>query len=374
MAAHSSTTNYRLKLREGDSIQATVTQLGVGEVQIDTTLWSNIESASIVDIDVDAQITVGEDLYATVTNISGNTATLTQERGVYRRNHCPGDSIQMQAIEQVSGSLCRATLEQFRNLETIYIVGVSPGADVTASLAKIRDGIAFALPDTVHDPGLVAGQTLEISTTAGSTTADVTDESGLSVLDQQGAKKFTLELTEPAWATGSVTAEITSTDAEKPQATVVEYPTELPQVGERLTTAVTRSKDYTKVRLNETDLELTIQLSTDAPVSGQAKVKLLDRADGFYQGDIVEYVDPPIKPGETYSARIYAARNQAKIELGDRGIPIAIREDIDTGGDGSIKIVEISDAIYGSPVGDIEPLSVEKNSSTDIDMPDVSKF
>jgi hypothetical protein len=153
---------------------------------------------------------------------------------------------------------------------------------VTATLAKIRDGTAFALPTTIHDGGLVVGRNLQVSTTSGSTRAAVADESRLSALDQHRGKEFLVELTEPAWTTGLATAEITATDADPHKATVVDYPTELPQPGDQLTTNVKKSEDYTKVRLAETDIELTVQLSHNTPVSGEATIDLLDREDGFY--------------------------------------------------------------------------------------------
>lgn len=106
MADYQSETGYRLKLRERDVIQATVTKVGTDEVQANTSLWSNIESAKIVNTNLNTSIAPSTKIYATVTDISEDTATLTQKRGVYRRNHLPGDSLRMQAIEQVSSSVC----------------------------------------------------------------------------------------------------------------------------------------------------------------------------------------------------------------------------------------------------------------------------
>lgn len=374
MAGNQPETEYRLKLREGDVIQATVTKVGAGEVQIETSLWSNIESATIVETGANTSIAPGAEIYATVTDISGETATLTQKRGVYRRNHLPGDSLRMQAMDHVSASVCQATLDQFRNLDTVYIIGVPLGADVTATLAKIRDGTAFALPTTIHDRGLAAGRTLQVSTTAGSTRATIATESGLNALDLDGRREVPVELADPAWTTGPATAEITATDADPPKATVVDYPTELPQPGDQLTTTVTEGEDYTKVRLDEAPLELTVQLRHDPPVSGRATIDLQDRADGFYQGEITEYVDPAIRVGQTHDARLYASRNRAKIESGDRDITITIRDEIATTGQGPIKIVEISDEIYGRSFGNIKPLAGEEEQASGVDMTDVSKF
>ncbi|ERG91818.1 MAG: hypothetical protein J07HQW1_01852, partial [Haloquadratum walsbyi J07HQW1] len=360
-------------LRVGDSIQATVTHTGAGKARIDTSPWSNIESA-IIKVGSNTSIAPGTKIYDTVTDISEEAAILTQKRGAYKRQHLPGDSLRMQTVEQVSSSVCQAALDQFRNLNTVYTVGVSVGADVTATLAKIRDGTAFALPVTIHDQGLVAGRSIQLSTTGGSTRATIADESTLSVLDQHGGTKFQVELTEPAWTTGPATAEITVADTDPPKATVVEYPTELPRSGDRLTTNVTKGEDHTKIRLNRADAEFTVALSHNTPANGKATIDLLDRADGFYKGKIVEYVAPPIQVGQTHEGRVYAPRNKAKIEFSGRHVTVIISDDIPTTGEGSVKITEISDNIYGQLVGDIDPTTDDKERKSGVDMTDVSKF
>lgn len=366
-------TEYALKLRVGDSIQATVTHTGAGKARIDTSPWSNIESA-IIKVGSNASIAPGTKTYARVTDISEEAAILTQKRGAYKRQHLPGDSLRMQTVEQVSSSVCQAALDQFRNLNTVYTVGVSVGADVTATLAKIRDGTAFALPMTIHDQGLVAGRNIQLSTTGGSTRATIADESTLTILDQYEGKEFPVELTEPAWTTGLATAEITVADTDPPRATVVEYPTELPRSGDRLTTNVTKGEDHTKIRLDRADAELTVALSHNTPANGKAAIELLDRADGFHKGKIVEYVAPPVQVGQTYDGRVYAPRNKAKIEFSDRHVTVIISDDIPTTGEGSVKITEISDNIYGQLVGDVDPTTDDKERRSSVDMTDVSKF
>lgn len=105
------------------------------------------------EVSENVSISPGSEIYAEVVDITDSTAMLTQKRGIYRRNHHPGDPIRVQGVEQVNSAVCKAELEHPRNLDTVYVIGISVCADVTAELAKIRDRTAFAFPVTVHDPG-----------------------------------------------------------------------------------------------------------------------------------------------------------------------------------------------------------------------------
>lgn len=132
--------------------------------------------------------------------------------------------------------------------------------------------------------------------------------------------------------------------------------------------------NHTKISLSETDVEITVQLRQNSPARGTVTVNLLERADGFYEGELVEYIYPPVQVGQTHDARVYESRNKAKIEFDSRDVRVAMRDDIYTTGEASIKIVDISDAIYGRLDTDITPLSGREEKTSDIDITDVSKF
>ncbi len=71
------------------------------------------------------------------------------------------------ATKQVSASLCEGELSQERNLDSLFVVGVATGADVSIKIAKIRGGSAIGFPVTVHDPGLASGREVLVSTLNG---------------------------------------------------------------------------------------------------------------------------------------------------------------------------------------------------------------
>jgi len=112
-------TTYRLKLVEGDDVKTTVTEIDRNGAKVDTTSWSNVETARIVNAQQNTAVVPDSEVYATVTAVESGEATLKQKRGVYRRNHLPGDRLRVQGCDRVSSSLVRSEPDEFRNLCSI---------------------------------------------------------------------------------------------------------------------------------------------------------------------------------------------------------------------------------------------------------------
>lgn len=378
MPASGNETTYRLKLVEGDVIEATITNLSRGGAEIDTSLWSNVDTARLREVGQNTSIAPGSDVYATVTGIDSGTATLKRKRGVYRRNHLPGDRLRVQGSDRISSSLVRATPEELRNLEVIFVAGIAVGADATVELTKVRDGTAIALPVDVHEPGLAPGRTIIVETTAGQRDARVkrfqTDDGDARTPDQD----FIITLTKPAPATGQATATLTSVTDEGIRGELQRDWNELPSAGTTVRTSVSAGHDQASVQLDNSDVEIRIKFEQPCPIDGQAIVELGERQDGVYPATLDRYTRPRIQTGGTYSARVYKSKDRARIEIGERKVSVILLHNVSTTGQATVRVTELSDAIYGQIEGGVEPLTFDDSDSDsdalDVDMTDVSKF
>lgn len=365
---------YRLKLREGDEIQATVTGIGSDAPRVDTSSWSNIETASLAEVSENTTIAPGSQIYTKVTDINETHARLVAQRGVYQRNHLPGDEIRTRAIKQVSASLCEGELNQERNLDSLFVVGVVTGADVTIEIAKIRGGSAIGLPVTVHDPGLVSGREVIVETTADSVQAKVV---GIVDQNQDGQLpdgEVPIELSQVATSTGKATVQVSGVTSEGIAGTIVDLPAELPAVGDTFQTSVKQGRRQTTISWSDADIAIEVEFDDPCPVTGTASVELTEQMTGKYQGDLITYIYPSLAVGETYSISVYKSKNGGTLKRGGQSIPIKLVDSIDTTGKATIEIVEISEAVYGKIVGEISRIDIDDADSSSVDLTNLSKL
>lgn len=287
-----------MKLKKGDFIQVTINSVDQRGPRVDTSRWSNIDDAVLSEVGENTSITPGADIYAVVTSVDGGKARLKQKRGVYLRNHLPGDTLRITPSERVSTSFYRAELDKMRNLESLLIAGVSIAADVTVEVVKIRDGTAICLPVTIHHPGLTPGQEIYIETAADTHEAVLTGILGQNDPLNPQFCEMPVKLAEPALATGEATAKITDLNNDKLRVRDVMYPVELPNTGDRLTGDVEIEHTQLEIPLQDDLASIVVEFEHPLPINGTAKIELTDREGGIFQGKILEYIEPPISEGQ----------------------------------------------------------------------------
>ncbi len=365
---------YQLKLKSGDFIQATIVSINSGDVTVDTSRWVNVDTAYVEDVSENSAIVPGAEIYAEVADVESGSARLVQKRGTYHRNHLPGDKLRVQTTERVSSKLCKATMDETRNIDSLYVVGVSSCADVTVELRKLRGQTAIGLPSITHHPGLVPGERVTVETTAGSTSAVVTgvpDEECQIVLP---GETVLVELSEPAPASGPATVQITDDSEETLTAKLENIPADLPTGNESFKTSVTVNRGYTTIEIDDTEVEIKIELEESFPITGYGLIEVNDRQEGIYQGHLVKYIDPEITPGRQYDARVSAKTGQARLTNNDQTVLVNIISNISTTGKATVRVKTISDEIVGTVVGDIEPVDIDDAEKQTVDMTNLSKL
>ncbi|MYL18212.1 hypothetical protein GLW36_16410 [Halorubrum terrestre] len=365
---------YRLKLKEGDKIQATITGVGSGTPDVDTSGWTNIDTASLAEASENTTIAPGSRIYTKVADITGSHAQLVAQRGVYQRNHLPGDEMRTQATKQVSASLCEGELNQERNLDSLFIVGVATGADVTIKIAKIRGRSAIGLPVTVHDPGLASGREVLVETTANSTQAKVLRIADQNHDGQLPDGEVPIKLSQVAKSTGKATVEVSGVTSEGITGTIVDLPAELPTVGDTFQTSLKQGRRQTTVSWSDADIVVEVEFDDPCPITGTASIELTEQVNGKYRGNLITYTHPDLSVGETYSISVYKSKNGGTLKIGGQSIPIKLVNSIDTTGEATVKIVEISDTIYGKIVGEISRLNIDDAESSSVDLTNLSKL
>lgn len=372
MTSSNTETQYQLKLKQGDFIQVIITSIDRDGVQVDTSGWANVETAVFTEIGTNPS--PGTQLYAKVTNLDSATAYLAQERGVYRRNHLPGDSLRVQGVENVSTSLCKADLKETRNLDTIYVVGITAGADVTVELVKIRDSTAVAVPKTIHTKGVSPRQSVTVKTTAGS---QQTNLSGIGNTDDQvtlAQLTLDIKLAHPACATGTAEAYVTELEGNTAIAAIDSYPVDLPDPQETRTTTVRKGYDSAAVQIANSDVEISVEFDHPIPITGEILLEISHREQGIYRGHLRKYTSPPISTGKTFDGLVYASQNKGRIKYNNQDFSVSLTNDISTSGTATLRIVEISGAIKAEVVGKIEAISFEDAETTNVDLTNLSKL
>ena len=376
MATQDSTSQYRFNLKEGDLIEATITKLGSGDHQVDTSPWANIETANIDEFTDPGGVQLGSDLYVIVKDIKEDFAELEQAEHVYQRHHRPGDTLRVRTVERSTSKLYRAEPDRFRNLEKLYIVGVELGADVTVEIVKVRDGTAIATPSEVHQRGVTSGLEMDAKTTAGSqylSVSEGTDHDITAALSEVGAD---VRLTDPARVTSTARVEIVEVSKDGVVCVIQDYSVdgrvELPSTGETVRTDVNKGDIETTVSLSD-GVSIAIKLDERAPCTGNASVTLTGVSGGTYSGSIERYMKPHLKVGDKYSAKIHGYTHKATIESGEYQIPIKLESEISATGKGTVEITEIADSVRGRIVGDVEETAGSDNSS-DVDLTNLSKL
>lgn len=365
---------YQLKLKEGDKIQATVTEVGSDVPKVDSSSWTNIDTASLAEVSENTTIAPGSQIHTKVADINENHARLVPQRGVYQRNYLPGDEMRTRAIKQMSASLCEGELTQERNLDSVFVVGVATGADVTIEIAMIRGHYAIGLPVTVHDPGLASGREVLVETTANSAQAKVV---GIADQNQDGQLldgDVPIELSHVATSTGKATVQVSDVTAEGIAGTIIDLPAELPTVGDTFTTSVKQGRRHTTLSWSDADIAIEVEFDDPCLVTGTASVELTEQMAGKYRGDLITYIYPSLTVGDTYSISVYKSKNRGTLKIGDQSIPIKLVDSIDTTGEATIEIVEISDAVYGKIVGEISGIDIDDAESSSVDMTNLSKL
>lgn len=372
MSQQAADTQYQLKLKEGDLIRGTITSVGENGVKVDLSEWANVDTAEFVDV-VSAP-SPGREIYARVTDVNTATVTLTQERGVYNRNHLPGDLVRVLGVEALSTNLCRAVTDDMRNLESIYVVGMALGTNATVELKKVRGGVAVAFPEEIHRHGITPGQPVTIKTTAGTHEAVLVDLNGendqatLSQLDIQ------IRLSTPACVTGTAQAYVTDLDENTVVVEIDSYPADLPNPRQTVESTVREGHSSTTVPIEHTDVEILAELDNPAPLTGTGLIELGHREDGAYQAELLEYTVPPISAGETFDGLVYASQNTGRIQCDDKEFSVTLTTDISTSGKATMKITTITDHVKAEVVDEIQPISTEDTETTDVDLTNLSKL
>lgn len=376
MTITSSEVDYRLKLVEGDVIKTRVTSLGRDGAQVDTSLWSNVKTATLCEVSQNTSIALGSEVHATVTEIDSEEATLKRKRGLYHRNHLPGDQLRVQGRDRVSSALVQAIPDQFRNLDIIIVPGIAVEADATVELAKMRNGTAFALPVNIRDPGLAPNRTVTVRTTAGCRDATVKMLQFNNGDAQPSRYNPTITLSEPAPVTGQVTATLTTVTDDGIRGKLDWSDVSVPSVGTTVTTSVSQGQNRTNVNLDKH--KIRIEFDHRCPVDGMARVKLDDRQDGVYRATLIRYTKPNLREGKSYQARVYETNDTARIKIDNRKMSIVLTHEVSTSGQATVEITDLNDAIYARIEDEIEPLTFDDAESgsdaTDIDMTNLSKL
>lgn len=365
-------TQYQLKLKEGDLIQVTITSAGHHGVKVDTSEWANIDAVEFVTLK--SNPSPGTDVYAKVTNINSNTADLTQERGIYNRNHLPGDLIRVFGVESVSTNLCKAVMKQSRNLESLYVVGIIPGTDVTVQIQKIRGETAVAFPTEIHQNGIHPGQSITLNTTAGMQEADLVGLNEKDDRDIASQLNIQIELSDPACATGPAQATVTELEGNTAVAKIESYPADLPVPDRTIEAKVKKGQTSTTVPIENTDVEILVEFTHPAPINGTSLVELNQLEQGVYQAVLQEYTTPPVSIGERFDGIVYASQNTGRIKYAGNEFKVTLTKDISTSGNATMQIVNISDHIEAKIIGEIEPTSIDDTEKTNIDLTNLSKL
>ncbi|MDB2243308.1 hypothetical protein PM076_07440 [Halorubrum ezzemoulense] len=376
MATQDSTSQYRFNLKEGDLIETTITKLGGGDHQVDTSRWANIETANIAEFTDPRGVQLGSDLHVVVKDIEEDFAELEQAEHVYQRHHRPGDTLRVRIVEKYTSKLYRAKPDRSRNLEKLYAVGVELGADVTVEIVKVRNGTAIATPCEVHQKGVSTGVELDAKTTAGSQYLLMPEDVEQDITAALSGVGGDIKLADPARATSTARVEIVDISKDEVVCRIQDYSvdkrTELPSTGEAVRTGVNKGDTETTVSLSD-GVSIAVKLNERAPCTGNASITLTGVSRGTYVGSIKRYMKPHLKIGDKYSAKIHGYTHKATIESGEYQIPIKLENEISATGKGTVEITEIADSVRGRIVGGVEETAGSDNSS-DVDLTNLSKL
>ncbi|MFB6185969.1 MAG: hypothetical protein ABEI86_03775 [Halobacteriaceae archaeon] len=373
MVIDDSQKKYRLKLREGDFIRASIKSVGTDSAKVDTTRWANVEQAILTEVSESASISPGTNIFATVSEIESGSAKIKQKRGVYRRKTLPGDTIRVQGKSQISSTLVQTDASDFSNLESLYVVGISAGADAEAQLVKIRKGAGIAIPTKILDPGLVSGREVIIETSAGSKEALVSRVVGQKSIIQDKDWDVPLELIEPAPVSCLANGEISNITDNGITAEIEDYP-KLPDPGETIKTRVRQKHSETMSQVGENDAEIKVEFEHGFPITGTAQIKLNGISSGTYRGELINYTYPELKLGDSYKALIYESKNLAKVKKTNKQIPVKLREDVQKNGEAFVELIEIGGSLVGRIDGEVKQVLSNNSSSENVDMTNLSKL
>lgn len=367
-------TVYQVNLKENDLIQAIIKSVDRNKVDVDTSGWANIDTAYLDKASESLSIAPGNTVYSDVVSIESGVAKLHHKTGVYQRNHLPGDTLRVQTIDNASTNLCKAVLENPRNLDSLYVVGCSVFADVSVEIALIRGKTGVALPKTIHHQGLVSGETVEVTTTAGSSSATV---SGIPTVDDKvdiSDKTITVELSNPAPTSGPATIQISDSEGGMLTGKIKTIPANLPPLNTNIETGVNQTQRITTYETDDTDIAVKIELNHPSPISGHASINITGREEGIFQGELTEFVNPKIKPRRTYNAVVVSSKNEARIKKSGNSISVTLSNNVSTTGEADVRVTKISDEIVGKAVGDVRPIDIDSAETSGVDMTNLSKL
>lgn len=365
---------YQVNLKEGDLVQATIEEIKNNQVVVDTSQWANVVTANLEQTSDSLSIVPGKEIFSEIETIESGVAKLHHKSGIYHRNHLPGDSLRVKTIEPISPHLYETTLDNPRNLDSLYVVGGSLLADVGVEIVLIRGQTAVAMPVTTHDEGLASGQSVTVKTIAGSTTATVTNvrsnSTDVDIIDQA----ITVELTEPAPTYGPATVTLTDNNDGVLVGEIESIPANLPNSHSYVETQITQNNRTTKYEITETNAAIEIELDHSAPISGKASIKIRGREAGIFQGDLYEYVSPSVEYRGTYEGVLVEGENKAQIKRSGSHISVSLKKDVSATGRGDVRITDIADKIHGKVVGEIEPVDIDNAERSEVDMTNLSKL
>lgn len=294
--------DIRLKLKPGDFIQAVVQSVDSDGAKVDSNPWENVDTIKLTETMSSISFNSGKRIYATVRDVTDGTAELEQERAAYKRHHLPNDTLLVETTKPISRKICRAKTDNLRNLDSIYVIGTGPQTMTEVRIVKIRDGVAYTIPEEIKDEGVVPGTVVKAKTIADSDRARPHDG------------KYQIELDQWVPSNEEVTIEITSIDSPMQGKCINE--TSFPEAGDTVMTSVQHYEDQAPLP----DSTLKIQLSSPAAVDETKEILLTEVSKSKIKGKIVS--DTVVK-AETIadSTRALTVEGEYEIEL-DQWAPV----------------------------------------------------
>lgn len=287
-----------MKAKPDDLILAEVTAIGSGYVRGRASQIGNIEEVIIEDTD-SAKLVPGQAVTVRLQTLEDGRGNSIIEQGRYRRHYFPGDTVDVTAKEPIQSNVCRAPSDKLGNIDTLYVVGVTPETHARVRIDLVRDRIAFARPISVHSQGIETGDVLPARTVSESQRAELTRKDYPIVLDE-----FAKISTDIKVKIADISDKIHGKIAEAKQ---------LPITGNQVRAETQPDTKTAKARPAGYEIELDRHVHTSQGVTIQITDILED--DGTIRGEIVD--DSPLPSvGDQVSATSVEDARLADAEAG----------------------------------------------------------
>lgn len=186
-----------MKLCEGDTILCEISRISNNRAYADSERWSNVSEVIVQPGVAITLLTLGKEMYGTVTQVEDGTAYLEQIQSQYSRHYRPGDIVELTADELLAHGVCSGEMGKMRNLSRLILQGANPGDRVNARIEKIRSGIGFLKAVEVIEEGIRVGEIVQARTHARSRTASLSSYPVSVSIDKFALieSKITIEIT-----------------------------------------------------------------------------------------------------------------------------------------------------------------------------------